>query len=252
MSFTFVQKLTAQVLAGGTPLQSAAMPANPTVGNWLFCTISAFTSTTGTHTVTDTTGGNTWLQGGTFINNSDASDFERASVYYCLVQQTGASFKVSVANTGATPETLFQVSEFSIGGGNTVAIDSPAGATGFALRTTTTLTITGSNTAIANELLFGVLACEGSSTTAGISDPCNFNGSTTGVTSIAVSQDDTTIEGGQHSYVVATSSGTATAFNWTYTSDAATPYPQYVGLSVAFKEVALSSTLPLPSMVIAC
>lgn len=245
MSFTFVQKLASAPLAGGSPLQSAAMPSNPTVGNFLFCTVSSYTSTTAAHSVTDTAGGNTWLLAGTFENSTDSSDFERASVFYCLVANTGSNFKVSVSNTGATPETLFQVSEFSINVGNTVAIDSAAGASGFQPGATTSLTITGSATASANELLFGILACEGSLTTAGISSPCNFNGSTTGVTAIAASLDDSTIEGGQHSYVIATSAATATAFNWTYTTDPATPYPQYVGLSVAFKEIGLPAVAQL-------
>lgn len=249
MSFTFVQKLPSQVLGGTSPVQSGAFSANPTVGNYLFCTISSFMSSTGTHSVSDSAGGNTWISAGTFEQSSDASDFERVSVFYCLVANTGASFKITVASTGATPEPLFQCSEFSIGAGNTIAVDTPAGATGGNLRLTTSLTIAGSSTATAGELLFGVFGAEGSLTTAGISNPCNFNGSAAGVTSIAFSNDDTTIEGGQHSYVIASGSGTATSFNWTYSSDAALPYPQYVGLSVAFKETAGAAADQPPSQI---
>ena len=63
----------------------------------------------------------------------------------------------------------------------------------------------------------------GSSTSEGISDPPTVGGSTTGVVSFGVSQDTSTVDGGEFAYKILAATGTQSVV-WTYSSDAAGNY----------------------------
>lgn len=237
-AIVFVQKLPTQILTGTLPVQSGAFSANPTLGNTIICTISAFNSSTATYTISDTAGNTIPSTPDVTIERSAfGTDFERASIFSYPVTVTGASFKVTFTlATGSTPELLAQCSEFS-----GVATSSPleTSNTGVNGSATTSLTVAATSTT-SGDLLIAAFAAESDHTSNSVSDPPTVNASATGVNSIAVSQDFDTIEGGEHAYKIL-GAGASQSVNWTYLTSSIVS-AQYVAAVGLYKPAVAATT----------
>ena len=228
MAITFVQKQPATILIGGVAsAQSGIYSSNPTVGNHLIATSAHWNATTNTTATASDTATNTWAR-----DKSIAAPAAQqiSSIHSAKITATGASFRVTITISAASSDIFFNSGEFS-GLDPTVWVDTTGSATNTAGASTTSLTVTTGVTALADELLMGSLGAVGSSTAEGISDPPTVNGSTTGVVSFGVSQDTSTIDGGEFCYKILTATGTQ-AIGWTYNSDAS---GNYAGVAQAYK-----------------
>lgn len=240
MSITFVQKLSSATLSGGTSsAQSVAFTTNPTIGNTIIVPISVFTaSTISTLTVSDTAG-NSYTVDAFLERLSDPSNFQHAAVARATVTSTGANFKVTVSTGVTSSDFYFNAVEFSGVGSVDKSATAGNGHSTTSLTVGPTATLGGTG-----RLLIGALGVESSTTNAGLSDPATFSGPTlsTASTSISVNQDGSTIDGGQFSYAIA-SSTTAPSVQWTYTNDTNT-WPQYIGALVAYAPAAVAAIVP--------
>ena len=244
MSILHVQHPASTLGSSSTTVQSGAFASNPTVGNRIVVTLSTFEAASTGFTFSDTAG-NTYIVDSTFEQTSIAGNFERVTVASAPVTATGASFKVTatVAVGGTAFDALLTATEFS-GIATSSYLDVTPVTAGVGNSTTS---ITAGPTAAMNQagnLLIAAMAAESSLTSNSVTNPASITGPTlsTASTSLGVSQDFSTIEGGQHSYAIASNTSAASA-NWTYTNDASN-YTQYVAALVVYKPAGAAAAVP--------
>lgn len=230
---SFIQKLSSATLSGGgSSAQSVAFSANPTVGNTIVVPIAVWApSSISTFTVSDTAG-NSYTVDVFKESLSVAGSYQHSAIARTTVTATGANFKITVSDGVSGSDFFFDAAEFS-GGYN---VDKTA--TASAAHGTTSLTI-GPTAALAGtgEIIVAALGVQSSTTNAGISTPATITGPTlsTASTSLAVEQDGNTIDGGEFSYAIASSTAAVTA-QWTYSSDSNSG-AQYTGVLAVYAPV---------------
>src|SRR6185312_5623544 len=226
------QTLPSIVISGNvTSAQSAALTANPTIGNTLTVTGATFSvSSVSAVTVSDTAG-NTWTVDEFRQFNPTAGNFMQSFIARAPITVTGSSFKITVSTGIANSQISFQVSEWS---GGALTLDNSA--SNDEGQGTTATGVLGSALSTSGELLLGSFAAGGSKTSMGVSTPAAITGPalTTAATSLGVSQDDSTIIGAEYTYAIA-SSTSAPTFTWTYTSDTGGSFVSYVGTIATYK-----------------